>query len=301
MDTRILRYFLALANTETISKAAEILHTTQPNLSRQLSALEDTVGKKLFSRGSRKITLTEEGMFLRKRAQQIVDLIDKTEQELLNFDNTVGGHVYIGSGESYTIDVIAQTIKHLQENYPLIHYHIQSGFAYDIMEQLDKGILDFGVVFEPVDLTKYNHVRIPITDKYGLLMRKDNPLAQFESIKPEQLINIPLICSEQLLKENGLSGWLGFSYQQLNIVSTFNLINTPARLVEAGVGCALSFDNLLNLTGDTNLCFRPFSPRLEVGTYVIWNKYQVFTTAAKKFLHQLQLEINEIENNSVDK
>lgn len=295
MDVRVLRYFLALANTETISKAAEVMHTTQPNMSRQLAELEKTVGKKLFNRGSRKITLTEEGMFLRKRAQQIIDLIDKTEQDLLSFDNTVSGNVYIGAGESYTMDILATTIKHLQESYPLIHYHIQSGYAYDIMEQLDKGLLDFGVLFEPVDLTKYNHIRLPLTDRCGLLMRKDNPLANFESIQPEQLLDIPLLCSEQMLKENGLSGWLGFPYQQLNIISTFNLINTPTRLVEAGVGSAVAFDCLLDLSGQTNLCFRPFSPRLEIGVYVVWKKYQLFTTGAQKFLDQLQIEITNIE------
>lgn len=295
MDIRILRYFLALANTSTISKAAKIMHTTQPNMSRQLSDLEKTVGKKLFNRGSRKITLTDEGIFLRKRAQQIVDLIDKTEQDLLSFDNMLSGNVYIGAGESYTMDIIATTIKHLQEVYPLIHFHIQSGYAYDIMDYLDKGLLDFGILFEPVDLTKYDHIRLPLSDVCGLLMRKDDPLAQFKTIEPKQLLDIPLLCSQQMLKENGLSGWLGFPYQQLNIVSTFNLINTPARLVEAGVGSAISFDNLINISGNSNLCFRQFSPRLEINVYIVWKKYQTFTSGAQKFLKQLQIEIAKIE------
>lgn len=291
MDIRVLRYFLALANTETISGAAEFLHTTQPNLSRQLAELEKEVGRQLFIRGSRKITLTEEGMFLRKRAQEIVDLLDKTEQEFSSFDEILGGDIYIGGGESYTMRTVAKTIKSLQSDYPQIRYHLLSGYAYDVMDYLDKGLLDFGVLFEPVDLTKYDHIRLPLTDTWGLLMRKDHPLAECSSIRPEQLSEIPLLCSKQMLAENGLSGWLGYDCKKLNIVVTFNLINTPALLVEEGVGCAFSFENLINLSGDSNLCFRPLSPKLTSSVYVVWKKYQVFSKAAQKFLEVLQKEL----------
>lgn len=292
MDIRVLRYFLALANTETISGAAEALHTTQPNLSRQLSDLEKEVGRPLFTRGSRKITLTEEGMFLRKRAQEIVDLMDKTEQDFSFFDEVMSGEIYIGGGESHTMCTIAQTIKHLQDEYPQIHYHLLSGYSYDITEYLDKGLLDFGVLFEPIDLTKYDHIRLPLADTWGLLMRKDHPLAAFPTIRSEQLEKFPLLCSKQMLAENGLSGWLGYDSKKLNIVATFNLINTPARLVEAGVGCAFSFEHLMNLSGDCNLCFRPLSPKLTSNAYVVWKKYQVFSKPAKKFLEQLQQDLS---------
>lgn len=291
MDIRVLRYFLALANAETISGAAEFLHTTQPNLSRQLSELEKEVGRQLFIRGNRRITLTEEGMFLRKRAQEIVDLLDKTEQEFSSFDEILGGDVYIGGGESYTMRTIAKTIKSLQTDYPQIRYHLLSGYAYDIMEHLDKGLLDFGVLFEPVDLTKYDHIRLPLSDTWGLIMRKDHPLAVFSNIRPEQLEDIPLLCSNQMLMENGLSGWLGYDCKKLNIVATFNLINTPALLVEEGVGCAFSFGNLINLSGDSKLCFRPLAPKLTSGVYVVWKKYQIFSKAAKKFLEVLQQQL----------
>lgn len=292
MDIRVLRYFLALANTETISGAAEVLHTTQPNLSRQLSELEKEVGRPLFTRGSRKITLTEEGMFLRKRAQEIVDLLDKTAQDFSSFDEVMGGDVYIGGGESHTMRTIAKTIKRLQNDYPQIHYHLLSGYAYDVMEYLDKGLLDFGVLFEPIDLTKYDHLRLPLNDTWGLLMRKDHPLASFPSIYPEQLDQVPLLCSNQMLKENGLSGWLGYDCKKLNIVATFNLINTPALLVEEGVGCAFSFEHLINLSGDCTLCFRPLSPKLTANAYVVWKKYQVFSKASKKFLETLQRSLD---------
>lgn len=291
MDIRVLRYFLALANTETISGAAELLHTTQPNLSRQLSELEKELGRQLFTRGSRKITLTEEGMFLRKRAQEIVDLLDKTEQDFSSFDEVVGGDIYIGGGESHTMRTIAKTMKRMQTEHPQIRYHLLSGYAYDIMEYLDKGLLDFGVLIEPVDLTKYDHIRLPLADTWGLLMRKDHPLAALSSIRPEHLTSVPLLCSNQMLRENGLSGWLGYDYKKLNIVTTFNLINTPALLVEEGVGCAFSFEHLINLSGDSKLCFRPLSPTLTAGSYVVWKKYQIFSRAAKKFLEELQAEL----------
>lgn len=291
MDIRVLRYFLALANTETISGAAQILHTTQPNLSRQLSELEKEVGRQLFIRGSRKITLTEEGMFLRKRAQEIVDLLDKTEQDFSCFDEVLGGEVYIGGGESHTMRTIARTIKRLQADYPQIHYHLLSGYSYDIIEYLDKGLLDFGVLIEPVDLTKYDHIRLPLTNTWGLMMRKDHPLAAYSSIRPEQLQQYPLMCSNQMIKENGLSGWLGYDSKKLNIVATFNLINTPALLVEEGVGCAFSFEHLINLSGDSDLCFRPLSPKLTSDSYVVWKKYQIFSKPAKKFLEVLQAEL----------
>lgn len=291
MDIRVLRYFLALANTETISGAAEILHTTQPNLSRQLSELEKEVGRQLFIRGSRKVTLTEEGMFLRKRAQEIVDLLDKTAQDFSCFDEVLGGKVYIGGGESHTMRTIARTIKRLQADYPQIHYHLLSGYSYDIIEYLDKGLLDFGVLIEPVDLTKYDHIRLPLTNIWGLMMPKDHPLAEYSSIRPEQLQQYPLMCSNQMIKENGLSGWLGYDSKKLNIVATFNLINTPALLVEEGVGCAFSFEHLINLSGDSNLCFRPLSPKLTSDSYVVWKKYQIFSKPAKKFLEVLQAEL----------
>lgn len=166
--------------------------------------------------------------------------------------------------------------------------NLLEGYAYDIIEHLDKGLLDFGVLFEPVDLTKYDHIRLPVADTWGILMRKDHPLATFSSIKPENLENIPLLCSKQMLSENGLSGWLGYDSKKLNIVATFNLINTPALLVNAGVGCAFTFEHLMNLSGDCDLCFRPLSPKLTSSAYVVWKKYQVFSKPAKKFLEALQ-------------
>ena len=291
MDIRVLRYFLALAREESVSKAADTLHTTQPNLSRQLSDLEEEVGKKLFIRGGRKVVLTEEGMFMRKRAQEIVDLLERTEADFAKFDEVTSGDVYIGAGETHAMRVVARAIRKLQQEYPQIKYHLLSGNSYDITEPLDKGLLDFGVLVEPVDLTKYEHLRLPVTDTWGLLMRKDHPLASLDSIRPKDLADIPLLCAKQIIQENGLSGWLGFDCNQLNITLTYNLINTPALMVEEGIGCAFSFEHLINISGDSPLCFRPLEPRLESSLYLVWQKYQKHSKAAKKFLEQMQEEL----------
>lgn len=293
MDIRVLRYFLTLTTEESISGAAEVLHTTQPNLSRQLAELESEVGKKLFIRGSRKITLTEEGLFLRKRAQEIIELVDKTQADFSSFDEITGGDVYIGAGETKAMRIIAKTIKNIQLDYPSIQYHLYSGNAYDVTEQLDKGLVDFGILIEPINLSKYDHIRLPYTDIWGILMRKDDPLATHPSIKASDLKDVPILCSRQMLNENGLSGWLGYDSKQLNIVTTFNLINNPALFVEEGIGYAFSFKDLINVTGDSNLCFKPLEPQLESNLYIVWKKYQIFSKAASKFLAYLQEEIKK--------
>lgn len=296
MDIRVLRYFIALTTEENISGAAEVLHTTQPNLSRQLAELENEVGKQLFIRGSRKITLTEEGLFLRKRAQEIIDLVDKTQAEFSSFDEITGGDVYIGAGETKAMKIIAKTVKHMQASYPQIQYHLYSGNAYDVTEQLDKGLIDFGILIEPINLQKYDHIRLPYTDIWGILMRKDDPLASLPYITAENLKGTPILCSRQMLNENGLSGWLGYDSKKLNVITTFNLINNPALFVVEGIGYAFSFKDLLNVSGDTNLCFKPLEPMLESNIYIVWKKYQVFSKAANKFLTQLQEEIKRCIN-----
>lgn len=288
MDIRILKYFLAVAQEESISKAAEFLHTTQPNLSRQLNQLEEEIGKKLFERGSRKITLTEEGMFLRKRAKEIVDLTERTELELSTFNETTSGDVYIGAAETDTMRLIAQVILQQQEKYPQIKYHIFSGSTAEITELLNKGLLDFGILVEPVNLEKYDYLKLPKNDQWGVLMPKDHHLAQRNSIRPEDVQNERVIMAQQQLEGNLLSGWLGEYGKSINIVGTFNLITTPAMMVEAGLGIVFTFDKLVNTTGDSKLCFRPLEPRFETSLFLAWKKYQIFSKPAKLFLEQVQ-------------
>ena len=288
MDIRILKYFIAVAQEESITKAAEALHTSQPNLSRQLNDLEKEVGRTLLERGSRKISLTEEGMFLLKRAKEIVELLERTEADLDLFDENASGDVHIGAAETHAMRLIAHAIQSLQESYPQILFHIFSGSTIEVKEQLDKGLLDFAILVDLVDPQKYGHIRLPVNDTWGVLMRRDSPLAKLDCIRPEDIRDKPLLCSRQMLDANDISEWIGEDFKNLNVVTTFNLITTPAMMVEEGVGYTFTFDKLVNTTGDCNLCFRPLEPKFETGLYLVWKKYEIFTKASKVFLEEVQ-------------
>ena len=295
MEIRVLKYFLAVAREQNISAAAESLFLSQPTLSRQLKELEEELGKQLFIRGSRKITLTEEGLLLRKRAEEIVELLDKTEKELSNSDKQVSGEIYIGAGETDGLRLIAKAAKELQEQYPQITYRIISGDAVDITERLDKGLIDFALLLEPVDISKYNYLKFPVKDVWGVLMRRDCPLAQRESISPRDLQNMPLIVSRQAVDGSELTQWLKNGSEQLNIVSTYNLVYNASLMVDEGLGVALCLDKIINVSGDSSLCFRPLKPKLEVGMSLVWKKYQVFSKAAEKFILKMQEDINSLQ------
>lgn len=288
MEVRVLRYFLAIAREGSISGAAEFLHLTQPTLSRQIHDLEDELGTPLLVRGSRNITLTDAGILLRRRAEEIVSLVDKTESEIIKPDDMIGGDIYIGGGETVVMHTITNIIKQLQRDYPQIHYHLFSGNAEDVKERLDKGLLDFGVLIEPTDMKKYNYLRLPSTDTWGLLMRKDSPLASNEVITAADLKGLPIMCSAQRLFNNDFSLWLGNNLEQLNIVATYNLIYNASLMVEDGIGYALTLDNLINTTGDSKLTFRPLFPNYEAHLDIVWKKYQVFSSAANVFLQKIQ-------------
>ncbi len=288
MDVRVLRYFLAVAREQTISGAAEALHMTQPPLSRQLRELEEELGKQLFVRGKRRVTLTREGMLLRQRAEEIVGLVEKTKAEVAASGAAVSGDVYIGGGETEGMRHIARAVRRVQRRYPDIRFHFFSGDGYDVSERLDRGLIDFGTLIEPIDLSKYDFLRLPRPDVWGLLLRKDHPLAAREVVRPEDLPGLSLIISRQLMDENGLSGWLGTSYERLRVVAAGNLVNNLRLLAEEGVGCVITLEGILNLTGDSALCFRPFAPRMESWMYLAWKKYQVFSPAAEVFWKTLQ-------------
>ena len=288
MDIRILKYFLAVAQEESVTKAAGVLHTSQPNLSRQLNELEAQIGKKLFERGSRKISLTEVGFFLRKRAQEIIELTERTEAELGVFDSDISGTVYIGAAETHAMHLVADVIMDLNREYPHIRFDILSGSTTEVAEQLDKGLLDFGIFVESVNLQEYEYLRLPVVDTWGVLMRRDSPLAELKTIHPEDIRDKPLLFSHQARGGNVLTGWLGRDCEELNIVLMFNLITTPAMMVESGLGYVFTFDRLVNTTGDSKLCFRPLEPKLETGLFLVWKKHQLFTKAAAAFLEQVR-------------
>ncbi|MDY3989621.1 MAG: LysR family transcriptional regulator [Massilioclostridium sp.] len=290
MDIRVLQYFLAVAREESITRAAETLHMTQPPLSRQLKDLENEVGKQLLIRGSKKVTLTEDGMLLRKRAEEMIALMEKTKSELSSSDENISGEIYMGSGETEAVSTIAKVAKNLQKDHPFIRYHIYSGDAEHIIDRLDKGLIDFGLLVEPVDIAKYDYIRLPVKDTWGVLMRKDSPLAEKESICAEDLWDKPLILSHQTTISNEMFAWLRKDISQLNIVATYDLIYNASRFVKMGFGYAITLDKLINTSGDSNLCFRPLYPVSEAGLCIVWKKYQVFSRAAEQFLRQIQEE-----------
>lgn len=290
MDIRTLQYFLAVARAESISAAAEFLHMTQPPLSRQLKELETELGKQLFIRGNRKITLTEDGMILRKRAEEIVTLMEKTKAEVSSSSENITGDIYIGGGETEGIRLIAKTIRTMQQQYEHIRFHIFSGQAEDVAERIDNGLLDFGIFVEPADLSKYDFIKLPATDIWGLLMRKDSHLAAKKTVVPKDLLDIPLLISNQAMVKNEISGWQGGDFDKLNIAATYNLLYNASLMVEEGVGYALCLDQIIKTPETSPLCFRPLEPKLEVGLDIVWKKYQVFSKASKKFLEHLQKE-----------
>ena len=288
MELRVLKYFLAVAREESISGAAQALHMTQPTLSRQLMDLEEELGKQLLIRGSRRITLTEEGMLLRKRAAEILDLVEKAEAELTAPDEVVNGDIYIGGGETEAMRMIAEIATGLQRSCPDIRYHLYSGNADDVTERLDKGLLDFGVLIVPANMKKYDYIRLPATDTWGLLMPRDCPLAARPVIRPQDLWDLPIITSRQSMLSNEFSGWLGKEFEKLRIVATYNLVYNASLLVAAGMGYALCLDKLVNTSEESPLCFRPLEPRMEVHLDIVWKKYQVFSGAAERFLKEVR-------------
>lgn len=300
MEFRVLRYFLAVAREGSMTAAADFLHVTQPTLSRQLKDLEKELGKKLFIRSSHSIILTDDGMLLRKRAEEIIDMVDKLEAEFSSMEETISGDVYIGGGETDAMRQIARVVKDLQIRYPNIRYHLYSGNEDDVTERLDKGLLDFGILIQPADLSKYNYINIPAKDVWGVVMRKDSPLAFKDSIQSIDLLNVPLICSRQAMKQtfskNEFADWFGEDFDKLNIVTTYNLAYNAAIMVDEGIGYAITLDKIVNTSSDSNLCFRPLEPRLESGLNIVWKKHQVFSTAADMFLKVIQAKLSNFLN-----
>ncbi|MFJ3330834.1 LysR substrate-binding domain-containing protein [Enterococcus sp. NPDC086594] len=288
MELKNLTTFLAVAEKETISAAAKHLHLSQPSLSRQLMELEKELGVTLFTRGNRKITLTEDGLLFRKRAEEIVELLEKTRSEFLSPRDTIAGNVSIGAGETYVIQLLGAIIKEIQAEYPNIKFHFYSGNADEVKERLDKGLLDFGVVISPADVKKYHSLRLPAKDTWGVLMRKDSPLSVKEVITPKDLWDVPLITSRQSLVSSELSKWLKKDLKKLTVVATYNLVYNASKLVEEGVGYGLTLDKLVNFAPDSQLCFRKLSPALESNLDVIWKNTQVFSKASGLFSERMK-------------
>lgn len=287
MELRVLNYFLTIAREGSMTNAANVLHITQPTLSRQIRDLEAALGHPLFIRGSHSLSLTPEGILLRKRAEEILDLVRKTEQELSQQDEALAGDIYIGAGETVGVHFLTEPARALQKTFPHVRFHISSGDSRDVCEQLDRGLIDFGLLFGPVDPTKYHAIPLPHQDTWGVLMRKDSPLSQYDAITPELLRREPLILSRQSEGYPLLTQWFGAELSQLNIVGTYSLLFNGSLMVEDGMGYALGLDQIIHSSENSPLCFRPLSPKLEADMHIVWKKQQVFSKAARHYLDRL--------------
>ena len=293
MEIKELRYFIAVAECGSISKAAEKLFTTQPNLSRQLMKLEAETGQKLLIRGNKKSELTEAGRLLYKRATEITELVDRTHSELRSDGDEVFGTVCIGGGESYAVGLIAKAAKEVSDMFHGIKFDFFSGDTDAVTEKLEKGLIDFGILIEPSNLEKYNSLRLPLTDKWGILMRKDSPLSEKEYITKEDLNGLPLLFSVHSFKKNNVTAWFCKDLDKLNVVATYNLIYNASLMVEQGMGYAVGLKGIINTSGDSTLCFRPFFPILETHLDVAWKKNGALSKASKIFLERLISDLNE--------
>lgn len=287
MEIRTLRYFLAVAREENMTRAAKLLHVTQPTLSKQLKSLEDELGKKLFTRHSFSIKLTDEGVLLRNRAEDLVAMADKIEEEFVSLDDITGGELYLGLAESCQIKYLARTIKDFKQKYPNLRYHITSGDTEQIADKLDKGLLDFLVLAEDPDPRKYDSIEFPETDIWGLVIPSDDPLAKKRLIRATDLIGLPLFCSEQAWLDV-IRKWAGNQYTSLHLEGSFRLSYNGSVFAREGLGYLLTFDRLVDTSEGSGLTFRPLSPRLESKIYLAWNKYQTFTPIAERFLMQVK-------------
>ena len=292
MELRTMRYFLAVAREENMTRAAELLHITQPTLSKQLKALEDELGKKLFTRHSFSIQLTEEGILLRKRAEDLVKMADKITAEFLTLDDVLGGDVYFGLAESYQIRYLAAVIRKFKETYPGLHYLITSGDTEQVTEKLDKGIIDFAVLAQEPNTAKYHYLIFPKADLWGVVMPKSCPLAEKTAICADDLIGLPLFCSEQGWN-NDISKWCGNGMDRLHLEGSFRLSYNGSLFVKEGLGYLLTFEYLIDTNPNSGLVFRPLTPKLETKMYLIWKKYQVFTPIAERLLEKLKSELLE--------
>lgn len=287
MELRVLRYFLAVAREGSVTRAAQRLHVSQPTLSKQIKDLEGELGKKLLVRSSFSVRLTEEGLLLRRRAEEILSMVDKTEEEFKALDEISGGDIHIGAAESDSIKHLARRIKAVQTRYPRIRVHVYSGDRSDLAQRLEQGLLDFAVLVESGDLSKYNYLPLPDGDTWGVILRRDHPLAEREGITPEDLLEVPLICPRQGLQKE-LSDWFQERVDGLTIVATCNLAYNGGVLAREGLGCLLSFDRLVDTGPDSPLCFRSLTPPLRSRLFLVWKKYAVFSPAAAVLLEELK-------------
>ncbi len=294
MELRVLQYFLAAAREENITKAAALLHITQPTLSRQLMQMEEELGVKLFRRGKHNILLTEEGMLLRRRAQEIVDLAEKAAKEVKREEEMVLGEISIGCGETQNMKPLSEMIASFRQKYPDVSFNIYTAIADDVKERLENGVLDMGLLLEPVEVSRYHYLRMPLREKWQVLMRRDFQLAEKQKITPGDLEGIPLIMAKRQSVRNELENWFGHDKEKLDIVSTCNLSHhNQSIMVESGIGVALVMEFACN---QDTLCLRPLDPEIESGCVLVWKKNLTLSLAMQRFLEYVKEYLTEKEN-----
>lgn len=288
MEIRVLRYFLAVVREGGINRAAEVLHITQPTLSRQLSQLEEEVGVKLFHRGARKITLTNEGILLRRRAEEILSLVDRTEKELIEQEELVEGRIVIGCGELATMQILPEMIEAFHEKYPLVSYDFFTANADLVKEQMEKGLVDIGVLLEPIDIEKFDFIRLEGKERWVVLMRPDDPLAEKEAVSAKDLENLPLILPRRTNVRNELSNWLGDSFESTQALFTSNLSTNGALMVQRGLAYAIVIEGAVPFWDKEKIVYRPLYPELAANSVLAWKRQQPFSPAAAKFIEHMK-------------
>ncbi len=286
MELRLLEYFLAVVREENISRAAEVLHVTQPTLSRQMKELEDELNTTLFIRGKR-LTLTDSGVMLRRRAEEVVTLMHKIDSEFREQEE-ISGIISVGSGGLMAAKVLPELIGHFRERYPLVSFEIITGNADNIKERLEHGLLDFGFLLEPVDVEKFDYLRMKVREKWGVLLPAGHPLSAAPSVTREQLKGLPLVVTSRTALRGEIEGWLGYPVSELDIVATHNLINNAAPLTERGIACVLTIEGAVDMFDPVRFAFRPLSPELSMTSVLAWKKLSPYSGAAGKFLEYIK-------------
>ena len=284
MEIRVLKYFLTVVREGGINRAADVLHITQPTLSRQLSQLEEEVGVKLFHRGARKITLTNEGILLRRRAEEILSLVDRTEKELTEQEELVEGRIVIGCGELAAVQVLSEIIEAFHKKYPLVSYDIFTANADMVKEQMEKGLIDIGLLLEPIDMEKFDFIRMAGKERWVVLMRPDDPLAKKEVVRAKDLENLPLILPRRTNVQNELSNWLGDSFQSTKVLFTSNLSTNGSIMVQKGLAYSIVIEGSLPFLDKEKIAYRPLYPELTANSALAWKKQQPFGLATEKFI-----------------
>ncbi|MEC0111519.1 LysR family transcriptional regulator [Paenibacillus taichungensis] len=284
MELRVLNYYLTVAREGSITKAAEVLHVSQPNLSRQLKQLEEELGTILFFRGTKKITLTNDGILFQQRANEIISLVSKTTNEFTQQKESLAGTISIGCVESVASRMLSKVLRDFSERYPLVRYDLYSADGDDIREKLDKGLIDVGILLEPIETSKYNYIRLPYLEKWGVVMRRDDPLALRETIGLEEVSRLPLIPPRRMIVKNEISNWFGTTEEELQIVATHNLLTNASLLVEEKLGYAICVEGAHEIRGSRNTCFIPFAPIRTTGHVFAWRKSQIFNSATELFI-----------------